>query len=232
MYIDDIEFKNDLPAGMPLASGSAEIIFLGRESSFSDCLVKATAGALGSVGIRRVATICQFRQLPPDALSALRLLVLDEETLASFETAASAVARPVPVALAYMSDEFVRKVHAAPPGNARVESFLPLDMRFDIWVSVLQLLLSGGRYVPPELHLATEPPRPASEPAASAHCIGPLTPREREVLGLVATGLPNKTIAARLELSEHTVKLHIHHVISKLGVHNRTEAALKYFGKS
>jgi DNA-binding NarL/FixJ family response regulator len=57
---------------------------------------------------------------------------------------------------------------------------------------------------------------------------GGLTPREREVWALVAAGLSNHAIAARLRLSENTVKFHLQHLFAKLGVRNRTEAALKY----
>ena len=53
-----------------------------------------------------------------------------------------------------------------------------------------------------------------------------LTPREREVLSLVAEGLPNKSIARRLGISEKTVKSHVGAVFSALGVADRTSAAL------
>jgi len=52
----------------------------------------------------------------------------------------------------------------------------------------------------------------------------PLTPREIEVLGLLAAGDSNKTIAARLSISVHTVKFHISSILAKLGVSSRTEA--------
>jgi DNA-binding NarL/FixJ family response regulator len=52
----------------------------------------------------------------------------------------------------------------------------------------------------------------------------PLTPREVEVLGLVAAGLGNKEIAARLEISEHTAKFHVASIMGKLGAGSRTEA--------
>ena len=51
-----------------------------------------------------------------------------------------------------------------------------------------------------------------------------LTPRELEVLRLLAAGLGNKGIAARLEISEHTVKFHVASILGKLGVSSRTEA--------
>jgi NarL family two-component system response regulator LiaR len=52
-----------------------------------------------------------------------------------------------------------------------------------------------------------------------------LTPREREVLGLVVAGFTNKQIAAHLFLSAGTVRLHVSNILAKLGASNRTEAA-------
>ena len=52
----------------------------------------------------------------------------------------------------------------------------------------------------------------------------PLTERETEVLQLLALGLPNKTIAARLAISEHTAKFHVGSILAKLGAASRTEA--------
>ena len=51
-----------------------------------------------------------------------------------------------------------------------------------------------------------------------------LTPREREVLTLLAEGLPNKAIAARLGISDQTVKFHVAAICGKLGAANRTDA--------
>ena len=51
-----------------------------------------------------------------------------------------------------------------------------------------------------------------------------LTPREREVLELVGQGLPNKLIARRLQISEHTVKFHLSSISTKLGASSRTDA--------
>ena len=54
---------------------------------------------------------------------------------------------------------------------------------------------------------------------------GPLSPREWQVLALVAQGMPNKEIAATLSLAVHTVKAHLRHILDKLQVENRVQAA-------
>lgn len=53
-----------------------------------------------------------------------------------------------------------------------------------------------------------------------------LTTRELEVLDLVADGLSNKRVAARLEISEHTAKFHVNSILAKLGASSRTEAVV------
>jgi DNA-binding NarL/FixJ family response regulator len=53
-----------------------------------------------------------------------------------------------------------------------------------------------------------------------------LTPRERDVLVLIGCGFPNKQIARELDIAEKTVKTHVGHVLAKLGVADRTQAAV------
>ena len=57
--------------------------------------------------------------------------------------------------------------------------------------------------------------------------VDPLTRRELDVLRLVAEGLPNKAIADRLHISEHTVKFHLNALMGKLGAQSRTEAVVR-----
>jgi DNA-binding NarL/FixJ family response regulator len=74
-------------------------------------------------------------------------------------------------------------------------------------------------------------PRPSPDPSAPAADEPPLleelTTRELQVLRLLAEGLPNKTIALRLEISEHTVKFHVNSLLGKLGAGSRTEAVVR-----
>lgn len=115
---------------------------------------------------------------------------------------------------------------------------LPMDVSLDVWLSILRILLKGGEYFPPRLlqrsgattGIHAEPLSlvPVYQSETGSVAMDGLTEREREILERVARGNQNKIIAADLGLSEHTVKIHLHNIIRKLGVHNRTEAAAIY----
>lgn len=66
---------------------------------------------------------------------------------------------------------------------------------------------------------------PATDPQASL--VEPLSNRELEILGLIATGASNKEVAAKLFITEGTVKNHVTNILGKLGVRDRTQAAIK-----
>lgn len=66
------------------------------------------------------------------------------------------------------------------------------------------------------------------EPLAAAREVEDLSPREREILELLAEGFSNKKIADRLGVTDGTVRWHLRHVYHKLHVRSRTEAALKF----
>jgi DNA-binding NarL/FixJ family response regulator len=86
----------------------------------------------------------------------------------------------------------------------------------------LSVAASGEMVAPRELleYLVSEP-----SDEGLAERLGSLKPRQRQILGLLATGLTNSEIAGRLYLSEATVKGHLRWAYKVLGVKNRTEAA-------
>jgi DNA-binding NarL/FixJ family response regulator len=117
-----------------------------------------------------------------------------------------------------------------------VHGVLPMNVKLDIWLSVVRLLLHGGEYFPSAMFQPFFDDRAATDtqkvdafddlgPEETVH----LTEREGQILELVARGLQNKLIAAELHLSVHTVKVHLHNLIRKLGVRNRTELAAAFY---
>ena len=73
----------------------------------------------------------------------------------------------------------------------------------------------------------TPPPAPAPSPVpTSASGLDLLTPREREILQLIARGDSNKLIARALDIAETTVKIHVQHILRKLDLSSRVQAAV------
>ncbi len=91
-----------------------------------------------------------------------------------------------------------------------VRQALDGDMRFQSWLS------------PQFIERLARAPRPTPDRPT-----GPLTPREREVLSLIAWGQTNSQISGILGISVTTVKGHVERIFAKLGVTNRTEAAMQ-----
>jgi DNA-binding NarL/FixJ family response regulator len=98
-------------------------------------------------------------------------------------------------------------------------------------VAAVNHVLSGGIYVPrwlAQVDVISSPPfGPGLPPALSDQApLAKLTPRQRDVLPLLAQGMSNKEIARALKIAEATTKIHVAAVRRVLDVRNRTEAAL------
>jgi DNA-binding NarL/FixJ family response regulator len=93
-------------------------------------------------------------------------------------------------------------------------------------VSAIREVRQGG--APMSREIARKVILSFQEPVTAAAEVEGLSPREREILELLAEGFPNKQIAARVGLTDGTVRWHLRHVYHKLHVRSRTEAALKF----
>jgi DNA-binding NarL/FixJ family response regulator len=117
----------------------------------------------------------------------------------------------------------------APPGwvsdalRAGVRAILPLAVTADQLAAAIEAAIAGLFIVHPA-ELSAMLPAAATTSSTVVELAEPLTPREREVLQMLASGLANKEIAAKLSITDHTAKFHVASILGKLGASTRTEA--------
>jgi DNA-binding NarL/FixJ family response regulator len=117
-----------------------------------------------------------------------------------------------------------------------IRGYIPLRLDLHLVVEALRFVAAGGSFVPAEAlleGLELEPPPRADPPLRAPHGAGTspaavdgFTPRQLAVLELLQQGKSNKTIARDLDLPESTVKVHVRHIMKKLGATNRTQVAM------
>jgi two-component system, NarL family, nitrate/nitrite response regulator NarL len=114
---------------------------------------------------------------------------------------------------------------AAIPGHGP-HAFLYHDADIDQVVAAARAVAAGLMVLDPELAARLGDPGAAGDRSAQTTGAAALTDREREVLALMAEGLPNKGIGRALGISEHTAKYHVAAILSKLDAQSRAEAVM------
>jgi two-component system NarL family response regulator len=155
--------------------------------------------------------VAKFLELGPD-IALLDMVLPGMDGAAACE----AIRREAPRARVVIVSGSAPSEHVHRALKAGAQGYLLKDAAPSTLVSAVRSVLAGRRVVPP--HIAHEMAERAYQPD--------LSPREHEVLTRIVDGLSNKEIAARLDVSEATVKTHVAHILGKLGVEDRTQAAL------
>jgi DNA-binding NarL/FixJ family response regulator len=112
--------------------------------------------------------------------------------------------------------------------NAGVAGFILKDATFEDFVGTIRSVADGARVLPPRMtgslfsQIAEVAVRRGRESALEAVR---MTPREREVVALIAAGMSNKEIAKNLNVATDTVKSHVRNVMDKLALHTRLQIA-------
>ena len=151
-----------------------------------------------------------YRQLAPDiALIDLRLPGVDGIATAAMICKEHADARVIMLSTYDGDEEIYRSFQAG------ARSYLLKSVSRDELLAAVRAVHGGQRYIPPAV---------AARLAERVPFID-LSTRELEVLGLIVEGMSNKEIAAALSITEVTTKLHVGHILSKLKVNDRTQAA-------
>jgi DNA-binding NarL/FixJ family response regulator len=112
--------------------------------------------------------------------------------------------------------------------RAGASGFLLKDVTAERLFDAVRVVAAGDALLAPAVtrRLIIEFARLRPAPVAAQPAIAALTPRETEVLSLVAEGLSNQQIAGRLVVAEETVKTHVSRVLHKLGLRDRTQAVI------
>jgi len=114
----------------------------------------------------------------------------------------------------YFAEARHRGAHAIIEKDTEPDALLP---------KLLRVVEGADDEMPPGMHGAPNGANGVRRDPSAAASVRRLTPREREIGRLVASGVPNGQIATRLAISETTVQEHLKHIFTKLGVHNRAD---------
>jgi NarL family two-component system response regulator YdfI len=161
----------------------------------------------------------QMEDQQPDVV-LLDLEIPDDETLASLVALAAGPHFP---AFVVLTDD-VHGAWAAEALRAGVRAVLPRHVNASAIVAAVEAAAAGLVVLHHETVESILPMLSSAPRALPGSPQQTLTPREIEVLSMLAEGWGNKTIAWRLGISEHTVKFHVGSILSKLNASSRTEA--------
>lgn len=216
-------FESSRPAN--LSTSKPGIVFVGNAIHFPERMLKIFRDEFEDFSFIRVQHFSELRSIRSE-FSDVCLIILEEEFAEMLLAQAKPLLKSIgnaQVALAFSDPKVAARLLPNASELPDWIGYLPLNAQLEVWLSVMRLLLCGFNAVPQDVFDAgRKAVRRMVEPGRSDV---DLTPREWQVLELVADGLQNKIIAAQLSLSEHTIKLHIHNLLKKIGVSNRTCAA-------
>jgi DNA-binding NarL/FixJ family response regulator len=195
-------------------------------------LLKPWADSSGTT-IVAVAPPATLSDLPPFKMIVLvigALRVGDPQPQAWMSSLSSAHA-DVPIVLVSDREE-AKEVLAA--FAAGVSAFIPTSITPTVAMQAFTFVMSGGTFFPPAalMHAMRAKRSPEHESGdgptilAATSVLCGLTVRQQEVLERLRQGASNKSIGRQLKMQESTVKVHIRHIMRKLGAANRTQAAL------
>jgi len=190
-----------------------------RRAGLEALLKKAPLLELAA-GLHNPLAVAQYAaQLQPD------VIVLDLENERGLIGSASSPALPQ-IPTSFPTVALIDEPSADWTANALrsgVRAILPRDSGLEEILAAIQTVYAGLVLLDPEVtqNLASRVPTPAVQRTAG---LDDLTPRETEVLRMLAEGLGNREMASRLGISDHTVKFHISSILDKLGASTRTEA--------
>ncbi len=182
--------------------------------AFQDCKIKTASSLTGALQLLRSG-------FEPD-LVMLDLKLPDVTGISGFVQLRDRLpGTPILVISALTSSDVIEAVM-----QAGAVGFVPKDVSTHTLQAVFAELLAGQKFLPPGYQRPPQPAPFAVDVKTVSEKIATLTPQQTRIMKLICAGKPNKQIAYELSLAEATVKAHITALLRRLGVQNRTQAAV------
>lgn len=213
--------------GYPMAAGPvSNVLIVDDHPLYSDALAAALELSFDGCGIRRARTLQETFEVlesgfDPD-LIMFDLKLPDVTGISGFQELRKR--RPSARVLVISSLASGELVQSLIENGAM--GFLPKDTSANTLKHAISEIAAGRGYVPQEYRQLDDAPTQDNCAFRSSPELSNLTPQQTRILKLICVGKPNKQIAYELSLAEATVKAHITALLRRLGVRNRTQAAV------
>jgi len=148
-------------------------------------------------------------------------LALDDSDVLAIRDLAQALSG-IPLAVHTASEDAIALRSIVEFGVAGV---IPTCVTTDVMGAALRLVAAGGTYLPSDMFSRGVPASRPRLAGGGRFGLDRLTRRESQVFDLIVEGVPNKEVAKELGMAEATVKIHVHNILKKLKVRNRTQLA-------
>jgi two-component system, NarL family, nitrate/nitrite response regulator NarL len=196
------------------------------------------ASRLFREGLRRIVSDFSFAAIHASRSVADALPLIESSqpslVLVDFPDSGAAVTEGIgqiraaaPLTRIVVLTETIRVNRLSDALSAGVDGYLLKNMSADALHQSLRLVLLGEKVFPTDLaHLLISDRLTARNDAVQGDHVNGLSDREMQILGYLTSGAQNKQIANDLQISDGTVKVHLKAILKKIGVQNRTQAAL------
>ena len=204
----------------PKGSRKPGIVIIHSRTVFRDCLAQCLELAYDDHDISSFSNIAEWlatsEQREIDAAVVIVVVESVESSIADLEMLESNEVT-APVVIVSDTGDLNHIIRILKSG---VRGYIPTSLSLNVAVEALRLVKAGGTFIPASSIVPDGDELPPTRNSAA------LTTRQMEIVEEIRHGKANKQIAYDLKMSEHTVKVHLRHIMRKLKARNRTEVAV------
>ena len=218
--LQDSQERDEEPSSKE--SNKPGIVIIHHRTVFRDCLAQCLQTAYVDHDVLPFSSIAEWLISRKQSTFNAAVLIVVVDTINESRTAdlellkTNAVENPV--VIVSDSDDLNHIIRILKSG---VRGYIPTSLSFNVAVEALRLVKAGGVFIPATSFMPGD-----DEPLISVRNSALLTARQMKVVEEIRHGKANKQIAYELKMSEHTVKVHLRHIMRKLKARNRTEVAV------